>query len=231
MFWEEDDKLKEDQVPENIIDLLFTIKCREIPVDHAHALSVALKKILPVIEEDERISIHTIHVAGSQNGWERPEFSTEERILLSHRTKMMLRVPKERAAEIKAQLNGTAIDLQECRLEIGKAKEKPLSKQTTIFSRYVRCEPDEEEMAFLERVVGELKSRGIKARKMLCGKTTELHTPDGPVATRSLMLADLSLEDSIRLQEEGLGPGRDMGCGIFIPHKGIDAVKESHDDT
>lgn len=230
MFWQEDDELKKDHVTDSIVDLLFNIKCREIPVDHAYALAVELKKILPEIEKDERICIHTIHVAGSQNGWERPEFSTETRILLSHRTKMTLRVPKERAEEIEKSLDGASIQLEECVIKIGSAKKKPLSKQGTIFSRYVQCGLDEEEMAFMQRMIDELKSRGIRVKKALCGKTTLLQTPDGPIATRSLMLAELSAEDSIRLQQEGLGPGKEMGCGIFIPHKGIEAVKESYED-
>jgi hypothetical protein len=41
------------------------------------------------------------------------------------------------------------------------------------------------------------------------------------------MLADLSTDESIRLQQQGLGPRRLMGCGIFIPHKGIDAVSKN----
>jgi hypothetical protein len=45
------------------------------------------------------------------------------------------------------------------------------------------------------------------------------------------MLADLTAEESVRLQEQGLGPLRQMGCGIFIPHKGIDAVKKAEDDN
>ncbi|NCA73146.1 MAG: type I-MYXAN CRISPR-associated protein Cas6/Cmx6, partial [Sphingobacteriia bacterium] len=37
--------------------------------------------------------------------------------------------------------------------------------------------------------------------------------------------AVLTREESIRLQREGLGPHRGLGCGLFIPHKGIDPVK------
>jgi hypothetical protein len=44
------------------------------------------------------------------------------------------------------------------------------------------------------------------------------------------MLADLSAEESVRIQQEGIGPLRHMGCGIFIPHKGIDAVGKAEDD-
>ena len=229
MFWQEDDdKTTRDQ--SDVIDLLFDIQCREIPVDHAHALSSALREHLPEIGPESTIGVHTIHVAGSQNGWERPEFSRNERLLTSRRTKLTLRVPREKAGEIREQLHGKRLRLEDCEITIGKAKEKELSKQGTIFSRYVQCLPDEEEMDFLQRVAGELQQHGIRIRKALCGKTTMVYTPEGEVATRSLMLADLKRDESLLLQEVGLGPGREMGLGIFIPHKGIEAVKKLDDD-
>ena len=57
-----------------------------------------------------------------------------------------------------------------------------------------------------------------------CGKMTLLTTPSGMLRTRSLMLSDLSTGESVRLQQQGLGPHGKMGCGIFIPHKGIESV-------
>jgi hypothetical protein len=33
------------------------------------------------------------------------------------------------------------------------------------------------------------------------------------------------------LQETGLGPGRHLGCGIILPHKGIRAVGDSEDKS
>ncbi|MBV5275414.1 MAG: type I-MYXAN CRISPR-associated protein Cas6/Cmx6, partial [Lamprocystis purpurea] len=47
---------------------------------------------------------------------------------------------------------------------------------------------------------------------------------NGAITTRSLLLAGLKPDESLRLQQQGLGLHRLMGCGIFIPHKGIDAV-------
>jgi hypothetical protein len=78
--------------------------------------------------------------------------------------------------------------------------------------------------------VSQLAERGIRVRKALSGKTTELQGPEGPILTRSLMIADLAADESVRLQQEGLGPLRHMGCGIFIPHKGIEAVKKAEED-
>ena len=50
------------------------------------------------------------------------------------------------------------------------------------------------------------------------------------VYTRSLMIADLSKEESLRLQEEGVGEKKLYGCGIFLPHKSIDAVNNFKED-
>lgn len=226
MFWQEDDNSEQPASSEEVVDLLFSISCREIPVDHAHALSGALIQAAPELFENHEIAVHSIHVAGSQNGWERPDFSPGERLILSQRTKLTLRVPGSSADEVQQRLHGATLDIDGCQLVIGKAKIKPLGRQTTIFSRYVQCRENEDETEFLQRMAAELEKLGITIRKALCGKTARLQTPQGEIATRSLMLADLSPEESIKLQQLGLGGGQQMGCGIFIPHKGIEAVKK-----
>ena len=69
----------------------------------------------------------------------------------------------------------------------------------------------------------------VSCRKMLGGISHTLAFPDAPVVTRSLMVADLEPEQSVHLQQVGLGEGRTFGCGLFLPHKGIKAVKEEND--
>lgn len=232
MFWQEDDKPRAFEVPDDIVDLVFDIRCRELPVDHQCDLADALRGRLPDLADDDRIGVHSIHTAGSQNGWERPDPGLGQRLIPSRRTKLTIRAPKERADEIRDALDGADLDIDGCQLTIGKAKEKRLSSQGTVFSRYIVLEPGEEtdENAFLHRVVGQLAERGIRVRKALCGKTTEIAGSDGPVRTRSLMIAGLGPDESVRLQERGIGPLRHMGCGIFIPHKGIDPVRKAEDD-
>ena len=233
MFWQEDDRPKAFQVPNDIVDLVFDIQCRELPVDHQHELAGALRQHLPTLGEDDRVGVHSIHLAGSQNGWERPDPKLGQKLILSRRTKLTLRVPRDSANEVQQALKGVELEISGCSLTIGGAKQKPLSSQGTVFSRYVVLEDgeDQDENAFLQRIVDLLSQRGIRVRKALCGKTAEVAGPDGPILTRSIMLADLSAEESVRLQEHGIGPLRHMGCGIFIPHKGIDAVKKSEDDN
>lgn len=233
MYWQEDDKPKGFEVPDDIVDLVFDIQCRELPVDHAHELSQALAEFLPQLKQDQRLGVHTVHLAGSQNGWERPDPRLGQKLILSRRTKLTLRVPREQMQEVQDALDGADLDIGGCALRIGNSKQKKLSSQGTIFSRYVVLEPGEDvdENAFMQRIVGHLGERGIRVKKALCGMTAEVAGPDGPVQTRSIMIADLRAEDSVRLQQEGIGPMRHMGCGIFIPHKGIDAVKKAEDDS
>ena len=233
MFWQEDDKPKAFEVPEDIVDLVFDIQCRELPVDHAHDLSRALEEFLPQLQQDQRLGVHTVHLAGSQNGWERPDPSLGQKPILSRRTKLTLRVPREKLQQVQDALQGADLDIGGCALKIGKSKQKKLSSQGTVFSRYVVLEPGEEsdENAFLRRIVSHLGERGIRVKKALCGMTAEVAGPDGPVQTRIIMIANLRAEESVRLQQEGIGPLRHMGCGIFIPHKGIDAVKKAEDES
>jgi CRISPR-associated protein Cas6 len=229
MFWEENTDAAQVSLSDDTIDVLFSIDCREIPVDHAHELSQAVLKALPWLREEQRAGVHLIHVAASQNGWERPAHGEGQMLCLSKRTKFTLRVPSERLREAES-LSGATLDLNGHRLTVGKFKTRRLSKLGTIFSRYVVCHPGEAEQDFLHRMVGELRAMGIPVKKALCGKETALAHPDGAIHTRSLMLADLTPEHSLQLQRYGLGPHRLMGCGIFIPHKGIDPVKKLDDD-
>jgi CRISPR-associated protein Cas6 len=233
MFWQEDDKPKTFQVPDDVVDLVFDIRCRELPVDHAHALWSALRRHLPELAEDDRLGVHSIHVAGSQNGWERPDPKLGQRLMLSRRTKLTLRVPKNRADRVEQALRGAELDIEGCTLTIGDSKRRLLSSQGTIFSRHVVLEEAEagDENAFLRRIVEHLRGRGIHVTKALCGRTVEIQGPDGSVLTRSVMIAGLGADESVRVQQEGIGPLRHMGCGIFIPHKGIAAVKKADDDT
>lgn len=232
MFWEDDGKPQEYQVPNDVVDLVFNIQCRELAVDHAHSLGKALTEAAPVLKEDRRCAVHSIHLAGAQNGWERPDPRLGQKLILSRRTRLVIRTPADLREQIEQALDGITLDIEGDPLTIGRAKIKKLSKQGTIFARHVVLEPgeDEDENRFLMRIAKEIQRRGIRITKALCGTIQEIGTPDGPLQTRSIMLADLSHEDSVCLQQEGIGEHHLMGCGIFIPHKGIDAVKSDKDE-
>lgn len=223
MFWqEEDNDVERFVVPENVVDILFSIDCKTLPVDHAHALSSAVKKALPWFDQEEQAGLHLIHVAESGNGWERPQ-GEDEVLYLSRRTKLTLRVPQHRLEDAKG-LTGQKLDVAGNELEVGKSTVRLLSISTTQYARYVAVtEQGQSEDAFIGELVNELRAAGLSFKKVLCGKETTFDTPDGPMVTRSLMVADLPIEDAVRLQEIGVGPHehKKMGFGLFIAHKAV----------
>jgi CRISPR-associated protein Cas6 len=229
VLWEDEDKQKkEDLVPDDVVDLSFRINCRQIPTTHAYELAQALYQVLPWIEDEPEIGIHQIHGAATGNGWERPPDG--ELMHLSKRAKMHLRVPKKKIEDVR-QISGATLDIAGYPVEVGEASVKLLNPIQTIFSRYIIGPQDVSEEQFIDWMVEQLKQRDIQVRKMLCGINHVISTPDGDIETRSVMIADLDKHTSLSLQETGVGPGRHLGCGIFLPHKGVRAVGETEDKS
>lgn len=204
---------------DNMVDLAFAIECRALPLDHAHALSRAIHQLLPWFANQPEAGLHLIHGAESGNGWQRPE-EADALLYLSRRTRLTLRLPREWVEQAK-KLNGQTLDINGYPLKIGKATEKPLTRASILFARHVRADPAQSEEDFLRETRQNMKEMGINCRKMLCGKTAAFQLPDGKLFTRSLLLADLEPADSLLLQQQGLGEGRKIGCGLFVPHKAL----------
>jgi len=227
MFWnDEADKKPVFEVPDDVVDLAFRIDCPTLPLDHAHALSCELLRELPWLAEEDHAGVHLIHGAASGNGWYRPEDTSGELLHLSKRTRMRLRMPRHRLDDAR-ELTGKKLEISGHPLEVGKPEVFLLSSLSTLFARYVITDEAKDETVFLEEAAEQLRQIDIPSRKLLGGITHRMAFPDGEIFTRSLMVADLEPEQSVRLQRIGLGEGRTFGCGLFIPHKGIKAVKET----
>lgn len=226
MYWsEETEAVSQYEVPDDIVDLSFKIGCKAVPNDHAWALSQSVRQRLPWLAEDPRMGIHLIHGAESMNGWMRPE-APDALIHLSRRARFTLRVQSERVDEVM-QMQGETLSFGEHSITLGEAVVRQLSTYEVQFSRHVVGDPDADEEQFLGQVAAQLQALDITPRKLLCGISQDLRTPDGDIHTRSVMIADLEPAEAVTLQQHGIGDGRILGCGIFVPHKGIKAVKPS----
>lgn len=225
MFWQEDeDKTLPYQPPDEVLDLSFAIRCKQLPIDHAWELSRAICRALPWFEHEALAGLHTIHVADNGNGWLRPE-DNQGLLIPSRRTRLELRLPKHRIQAAK-QLTGQTLSWGAYQIEVGEAKEKAFSNAAALFARYVISAETESEIDFLQRMATEIKQlTDFTIKKMLCGRSYHLYTSTGYRLTRHLMLADLDNQISIHLQQIGLGAGRQYGCGLFIPHKSIKTLK------
>jgi CRISPR-associated protein Cas6 len=134
-----------------------------------------------------------------------------------------MRLPKERVEDAQ-RLLGEVLVVEGHELAFSKSVVRPFSAMPTMFSRYVLGLEGESENDFLQRCAEELKAMEIPVRKMMAGKTHSFELSEGERLTRTLLIADLSPEHALLLQQRGLGEGRKKGFGLFIPHKGITAV-------
>ncbi len=219
----------EDQhhAPARTCDVSFKIECAELPVDHAAELSKSLCRQQSWLEQLEGTGVHPIHVAGSQNGWQRPD-GESQLLLLSRRTRLRIRVETSYADKLIAALKGSQHSVDNYKLKILDGRITPLQPSATLFSRYTVYRQDQhndaDEQTLIQRVFDSCNELGYRPGKILCGRSTIIATADGPVVARSVLLADVPVEYSLKLQDAGLGNLRLIGCGILIPHKDTGAV-------
>lgn len=225
MYWTEESKNKEEFViSDDVVDIVFGIQGKAIPLDNAYALSNAIEQVLPWVAEDEHMGIHHIFGAESGNGWLRPENTENEILYLSRRQKLTIRIAKQRLDDIQG-LTGQTLKVGEHELVVGKSTVRKLSDMNIVFARnVVVSEYGMSEDDFMKACVAQLQELGINVKKMMCGRERTIQLPDKQLITRGLMLADLEKPESVKVQERGLGVGRKLGCGLFLPQKGIDPV-------
>ncbi len=222
--------LEEDETPQispgRAIDYAYRIRCPTLPVEHAYPLAEAIASVLPWLKSEPNVGIHRIHVADSGNGWMRPTGSGSDfsgLLYLSRRTRLILRLPKNLIKKAE-NLEGAILDINKNTLAVEKGQEKPLHPSNTLFARSIVTGDHDKETQFVDYLVDQFQQMGIRVRKLLCGKEHIISTQKKPIHTRSVLIAEINPEESLLLQENGIGPFRQLGCGLFIPHKNIAPV-------
>ena len=223
MFWREDSESKKEyQVPDDVFDLVFKLRGTNLDIDHAYALSEALRSHLN-LGTCSKIGVHGVRMAGSGNGWNRPEQS-DATLPLSRRARLAIRVHRDDSDEV-ARISNQTLQIGAQEVTVGDSAMRKLSTLGTLHARAVCCDRDQSEADFLAEIADLLKTMNIEVSKMICGRSGTIRTANGPIFTRALMIASLEPEESVTLQQQGLGEGRMLGCGLFVPHRGIDPVR------
>lgn len=180
-------------------------------MDHAWALYQGLLALAPWLASEDAIGIHP--VLGTYTGG--------GEMILNHRAKLVLRSPATRLEEL-SRLSGHAFTVSGHALSLGASKVKPLTQHTPLYAHTV-CTGSEDEKTFTRDIIAQLDSMNISSR-FICGKPQKFFDGEKMATGYSLMLHGLPIEHAIRVQQQGLGLHRKLGCGIFIPHKSITAV-------
>jgi CRISPR-associated protein Cas6 len=222
MFWnQQEENQAQYQVPDDVFDLVFKLRGTSLDIDHAFALSAALQEYLTE-QTCSKIGVHGVRMAGSGNGWNRPEQSDAE-LPLSRRARLAIRVHRDDSEDVGRIMN-QRLQIGRQEIIVGSSVMRKLSTIGTLYARAICCDREQSETDFLTEVAGSLKLMNIRVSKMICGRCGEIRTADETIFTRALMIANLEPEESVTLQQRGLGEDRMLGCGLFVPHRGIDPV-------
>jgi len=194
-----------------MVEAVFPLEGKALPRDHAQALQHALAEQLPWLRTDAGAGIHPLKLV----------FGPESLALLSQRTRLILRVNANRLDALMA-LSGLRLEVAGHTLRLGGVHLRALQPLATVYAYRVAA-ASADESRFMETIEAELAGLAI-AGERVCGKHQSLLVAGCEIDTFSLMLHGLVPEQSLRLQEHGLGPHRLLGCGLFVPHKSAAAV-------
>lgn len=197
-----------------MVDLGFALGGGALPRAYRIALADALERFLPWLAEVPGAGMHRLNAIAGGDG---------DELLLSRRTRLRLRVPRERAGAA-AGLQGQDLRIGAGGLHLGAAHERELLPHGTLYAHLVAAD-QADETEFLRAVQSELAALDVICRP-ICGRRQEVE--GGAVQGFSLMLDGLSRESSLRILESGLGPHRRLGCGLFIAHRSAAAVGAPH---
>lgn len=192
----------------DMIEVSFALQGRTLPRDYRVGLAEALQAALPWLADAPDAGVHRLNLVTGGGG----------EVLVSPRTRLVLRVARERAEAAKA-LAGADLRIGDHQLRAWRPQARELLPYGTLYAHFVAA-PGTDEAAFVAGVREELQAIDVAAQPV-CGRW---QAPEGALVGCSVMLSGLNAAQSLRVLRQGVGPHRLLGCGLFVPHKSAAAV-------
>jgi len=193
----------------NMIDIVFDLNGTSVPVNYPFALWSEVIRCLPWLEDEKSVGIFPLR--GSESG---------DVLLLSKRTKLILRIPTRLAAKT-VNLTGQKLNIDGNVLSVGQGRERSLQPTTTLHAHLV--ESNLSEIEFLAEMKEKLRLMNIPCN-LICDKQRVVSGVNHSLSGFGLVLHDMKPLASIQIQCAGLGGARHFGCGIFVPFKAISGL-------
>ncbi len=239
-----DTELEDDSMP--AVDLAFRLTGRTIPADHGYLLYCALCERFPSLHLGGDGRALAGRAGGSQDLWRavavhpiNGRLSGERQLSLTGRSRLTLRIDSGLVPEFLT-LAGEKLALGGGEIRVGVPQSFALRPKARLRSRLVTIKGFLEPEPFLEAVrrqldglrirgvPGLLKRRGIRSLEGRSGESEDrcpfvrrtVRIKDKEVVGYAVEVSGLDAEESIRLQEAGIGGRRRFGCGVFVPARG-----------
>lgn len=187
------------------VDLAFKLMGTRIVVDHGYALFAAVNRIIPEMHDAKDIGLHPI----------RGRFDGTGCLVLSPASRLIVRVLDDRIHEF-LKLAGKTLEVDGYRFRVGVPEVWALRPAAALFARLVTIKGFMDAEVFIEAAKRQLETMGVTAALQL-GERRTFRIKDKQVVGFELLATELDAENSIKLQEVGIGGRRRMGCGVFVP--------------
>ena len=209
---------------ETVLDLEFPVRGDLLSADHGYALFGAACRVLPWLHGDEQVGVHPIRgrLVGGRS------------LALTAWSRLSVRLPASRIHEV-LPLAGQSLEIDGATLQVGVPTVQPLRPATTVISRLVVIKGFQEPEAFFEAAQRQAEALGLGGQLALVGRANAgslegvtvraagepirrtLRVRDKTIVGFALAATGLRAEESLRLQEAGIGGRRRFGCGLFSP--------------
>lgn len=196
------------------VDLSFQLAgTNAIAADHGYALYGAVSRLLPLVHAENGVGVHPIR--GRQVG--------NRQLALMPWSTLSLRVAESEIASM-LPLAGRALRLGNSSIRVGVPTVHALVPATALRSRLVvikvaNIRPDSvTDEQFAEAARRQLADLGISSESIITiGKRRTLRVKQRELVGYEVVVEGHTAEESVTLQEKGIGGKRHMGCGVFLP--------------
>lgn len=193
------------------IDLFFPIQGQQVSLEHGYLLYAALANLLESpgdawLHDGDSVGLHLI----------RGRYDGAGSLRLDKAARFGLRIPADLIPKF-LPLAGQAIQLGDHRLRIGIPQPQALIPAPTLYAHLVTTKNGQDEARFDQEIARQLEALDIHGKPQR-GPRRMFRIKDKHVVAHTLLVSELNAEESIRLQEEGLGGRRKLGCGVFVAH-------------
>jgi CRISPR-associated protein Cas6 len=195
------------------ISVHFPLQGRQLPADHGYALYATIARQLPALHGAPWLGIELISGIPWRNGLV---------ALPTRGATLRLRLPADHYAAV-LPLAGRRLDIAGYTIRLGLPIARPLTPAPSLYARVVTIKKFTGPEPFLDAAHRQLDALGITAMLELprdeqgrCRRRI-LNIHGKLIVGFALAAHNLSDEGSLKLQSEGLGGRRAMGCGLFNP--------------
>ena len=191
------------------VDLAFRLNGNTVPVDHGYALYAALSRLVPEVHDAKEVGVQPI----------RGVYGGDGTLHLAAFSRLILRLPDDQIRPY-LKLAGKKLEVDGHPLRVGVPEVRALRPAASLRARLVTIKGFMEEGPFLEAAKRQLQSLGV-AGEVLLGERRTFRVKEKQVVGFEVAVTGLTAEESLTLQEQGLGGRRRMGCGVFVPTEAL----------